>query len=291
MQRPQLLSEGSTFNGMEVSYGIIPILNALSQLTTNRNAPAWDLYLFNVETLIRDRKNNELDINSIARNVLIDINVITEYITSYVKFTQIEGNHEKPILCFYMNRYEDIPKEYLKEKLPKWTDVRWKVRDKIISLLNSFEAAPSSQDIHVLISSQSPKGGWPHKDLIKDLVHYYSGIQFRKTLIISHIPMDFHLYRTFNDFTLLESYTGNFKTVKQFGKKVFGNDIIPFNKYTHLIFGDKWYVKTQVDGKTKKAIMEKAEKEHWSILPDKAILKSLVDMHLPIQSLFITPEI
>ena len=43
---------------------------------------------------------------------------------------------------------------------------------------------------------------------------------------------------------------------------------------------------------TKKLIEQKASSENWNILPDKLILKSLLDAQLPISpSVFVEPEI
>ena len=109
--------------------------------------------------------------------------------------------------------------------------------------------------------------------------------------MVSHVPLDFHVYRSFKEFTLLESYTGAFKTVRDLGKKVFQLDSVPFNKYTHLLLGDKWYLKQLVDNKTKKLINERASKENWSVLPDKAILKSLLDMNISTYTEFVKPDI
>jgi len=109
--------------------------------------------------------------------------------------------------------------------------------------------------------------------------------------LISHVPLDFHLYRVFDEFTLLESYTGAFKTKKDLGKKVFQIDSIPFNKYTHLLLGDKWYLTQLVDNKTKKLIKEKAERESWNVLPDKEILKSLISMNIASYTQFVRPDI
>ena len=274
---------------LENSYGLMPILNAFANLTRSNHLKFWDLYLINIETLIRDRKNNTSDITTIARNILNDCNVLVKYIGEYARLFQRDHTKNKIIICFYMNKYEALPDLYIREKFPKGTEERWKIRDKVAKMID--DGPKSEEGIDVVFSVQSNTKVWPHKEMVKDLIHNFQGVPFMKALMISHIPLDFHLYRTFSDFTILESYTGAFKTQKQFGKKVFGNENLPFNKYTHLLFGDKWYIKPLVEHKTRKLILDKAIKEHWTLLPDKAILKSLVDMHLPLQDLFINPEI
>lgn len=281
--------ENQGMENLENSYGLMPILNALSNLSRTNSYKFWDLYLINIETLIRDRKNNTSDITVIAKNVINDCNVLVKYINEYIRLFNRDITN-KVIICFYANKYENINYLYLKEKFPKGTEDRWKIRDKVIELFNDY-GPKTEENMDVVFSIQDKKNSWPHKELVKDLVHNFSGIPFKKVLMISHVPLDFQLYRTFTDFTILESYTGVFKTAKQFGKKVFGNENLPFNKYTHLLFGDKWYIKPLAEHKVRKLILDKAIKEHWTLIPDKTILKSLVDMHLPIQDLFINPDI
>lgn len=282
--------ENQGMENLENSYGLMPILNAFANLTRTNAYKFWDLYLINIETLIRDRKNSTSDINVIAKNIINDCSVLVKYIGEYARLFNRDRVGNKIIICFYANKYENINYIYLKEKFPKGTEERWKIRDKVIELFSEY-GPKTEEGIDVVFSIQEEKNVWPHKELVKDLVHNFSGVPFKKTLMISHVPLDFQLYRTFNDFTILESYTGVFKTIRQFGKKVFGDENLPFNKYTHLLFGDKWYIKPLVERKVRKLILDKAIKEHWTLLPDKTILKSLVEMHLPIQNLFINSDI
>lgn len=280
------------FNGMEVSYGVAAILNSIADLAYSQKKNYWTLYLVNVETLIRDRKNNEQDVDKIARNVIIDCTVLAQYLAAYVKSMSTPRMKVEATVCFYMNKYENIPTTYIKDKLPKGTEIRWKIRDRVYEIITKEGYISNYDDVTVTFSlSGLKKNTWPHRDFVKDLIRGISGVQFKKTLMISHVPLDFHLYKVFNDFTILESYTGKFKTHKDFGSKVFGDSNIPFNKYTHLLLGDKWYLKSLLDNKTKKSLIERATREHWALLPDRAVLQSLVDMHLPIQDLFIKPEI
>ena len=141
------------------------------------------------------------------------------------------------------------------------------------------------------------KGTWPHIELLKDLHETkinnqpITDLQYRKVLLISHIPLDFDLYTRFAEFTLLESYTGSLKSVKQFGKKVFNNENIPFNKYTHLLFGDKWYLKSPLSRKDKQNILAQAEKEHWFIISLKDMRTKLINILPNLTSWFTTPDI
>lgn len=282
----------SVYEGVQVSFGIAPILNTLSNLSTQSSRPSWTLYLINVETLIRDRKEDTKDPVVAAKAVITDMQVLSQYIAAYNRYTLTSRTKEtQPILCFYFPHYENIPKAYLREKLPSGTEQRWKIRDAIEKIISTQGLPSAYDDTQVFYAVVGTKGPWPHKDLLKDLAKLVEGIQYRKVLMISHVPLDFHLYRQFKEFHILESYTGALKTQKQLGKKVFGDDTLPFNKYLHLLLGDRWYLKSLVKTTTKNEMKKRAIKEHWAIIPDKGVLMSLVSM-IPIPSdLFVKPDL
>lgn len=278
------------YNGIEVSYGIAPILSTLSNLSTRMNRPQWTLYLINVETIIRDRKDQRSNERSVAEDVLRDCSVLAQYISAYSTHTLPPQMKTKPLVCFYLPHYEGIPKIHLRDKLPKGTEDRWEVRDEIEKLLKAEGYQDHYESTRVAYSIVG-NDGWAHKELLKELVGIHSDIRYRKTLMVSHVPLDFHLYRTFNDFNILESYTGTIKNPKLFGKKVFGDEAFPFNKYTHLLLGDKWYLKSLITPAAKKQLKERAIREHWSLMPDKEVLRSLIKANVALPDLYVKPEI
>lgn len=279
------------FNGVEVSFGIAPILSTFSNLSGQFKKPYWNLFLINVETIIRDCKNKGTD-KTIAQDTLTDCTVLAQYIAAYCRLSVPQNLKERPVICFYLPHYENMPKLYLRDKFPKGTEERWQVRDEIEAILAKDGFPTSFEGTQVLFEVVGKKGEWPHRELISDLCHHIDSVRYRKVLMISHVPLDFHLYRIFGkNFSILESYTGAIKVQKQFGKKVFNNDVVPFSKYTHLLYGDKYYLKSLIPIKVKKQITELATKEHWSILPDKSVLQSLIKLNPVKSDLYIKPDI
>lgn len=283
----------NVFNGIEVSYGIAPILGAISDISKKRDRKVWNLYIINIETLIRDRRDNTATVEQIARNVITDCTVLAQYIATYNNMVRSPHTKVNPVICFYIAQYENISKKYLREKFPKGTEERWTIRNRISEIITQEGFIESFEGTDILFTIEDGKKYWCHKGLLQSLGSKYDNIPYRTTLLISHVCSDFHLYRVFKDFTLLESYTGAFKQSKEFGKKVFGDESVPFNKYTHLLLGDKWYIKLQLDNKSRKLLKEHAAKNNWSVLPEKTILEQIVNMHLPnIQpELIIRPDI
>ncbi len=278
-----------------VSYGTATLIEAIKNQFNNPRIIPWSLYLINIETMIRNQKEvGKVDPEDVAISVIIDCETFARYlVTNYQQYGFAHGE-SRSVICFYISKYENIDSKYLKDKLPKGTEERCAVRDSIINTVTKLgfpDLSSDNTDVIFAVNECADKQ-WPHRELVNSLADKYPRISFRNTLLISHVPLDFHLYKVFDNFTVLESYTGSFKHQRDFGNKVFGNSAIPFNKYTHLLLGDKWYLKQQVDDNTKKLIEQKASSENWNILPDKLILKSLLDAQLPISpSVFVEPEI
>lgn len=273
-----------------VSYGIAPILNTLVGLTSRVNKPHWSLYLVNVETIIRDRKEEPKINEAYGQSVIYDMQMLSQYIAAYNRLSSTVRVQKKAVLCFYFPHYDVVPKMYLRDKFPKGTEDRWKIRDIVMNLIQKQPLPAAYENVDVIYTAVGKKT-WPHKELLNDLVKHQQGIRFSDTLMISHVPLDFHLYKQLQNFNILESYTGALKNPKQLGKKVFKEDVFPFNKYLHLLLGDKWYLKALVNGATKNKMKERAKKEHWAIISDKAVLASLINMNPIIQDAYIKPDI
>lgn len=280
--------EHQKFNGVEVSYGIAPILSTLGNLANSSDSPKWTLFLINVETIIRDREQK--DHNITASEVLTDCDVLSQYISAYCRHCGGDDT-DKPIVCFYLPHYENIPKQYLREKFPQGTEIRWGIRNSIEMELKRKGFQPEYDGVEVLFSVPGKISSWPHRDVLQDLTRYKDRIRFRKVLMVSHVPLDFHLCRAFRDFTIMESYTGNLKTLPDFGRKVFQDENVPFNKYTHLLLGDKWYLKSLIPSKSKRELKEVAAKERWNILSDKLVLEKILQHHYCVAETLTHPDI
>lgn len=281
------------FNGVEVSFGIAPILSTLGDVARWSHKPNWTTYLFNVETIIRDRKEKDTTQMQIARGVLTDCTVLAQYVAAYCRHTLPAKMKVRPVVCFYLPHYETIPQQYLREKLPKGTEERWEIRQIVENILQDegFPTRFEETDVKFDIPEYKKGGRWPHKELMNELASDYGGMRYNQTLLISHVPLDFHLYRAVKDLTLVESFTGALKTSRDFGKKVFNEEEIPFNKYTHLLLGDKWYLRSQVRAAEKRKIKEVAKKERWHLLPEKAIAESIVKHKFVDPSIILDPQI
>ena len=97
----------NVFNGIEVSYGIAPILGAISDISKSNDRKAWNLYIINIETLIRDRRDKTATPEQIARNVheVWAFNRLKEGWT----YGEVRNDKKRQTPCLVS--YEQLPEE------------------------------------------------------------------------------------------------------------------------------------------------------------------------------------
>lgn len=72
----------------------------------------------------------------------------------------------------------------------------------------------------------------------------------KKIWLVSHCPIDYFILNQL-DTEIISSHTGNIVTRNDLGKRVFGEEDIPFNKTTYKLFGDKEFVKPLISNRPK----------------------------------------
>jgi len=98
--------------------------------------------------------------------------------------------------------------------------------------------------------------------------------------LISHFPMDYHVtIGTSRKGTLYRSHTGEQVpiTPSDMGRVVFKNEWMPFYPCTHVLFGDKYLIKTCIDRETKKKLDTLAQNNHWAMHTNTYIYAKLKD--------------
>ena len=105
MLQPINPEQPNVFNGIEVSYGIAPILGAISDISRKHTRIAWELYIINIETLIRDRRDNASTPEQTARNVVTDCTVLAQYIATYNNLSRSPTTKFNPVIYFIINNF------------------------------------------------------------------------------------------------------------------------------------------------------------------------------------------
>lgn len=103
-----------------------------------------------------------------------------------------------------------------------------------------------------------------------------------KILMLSHMPLDFHIFQQHPQSAIIESYTGKILKYSPivFGQKVFKLDNVPFTGYTHALLGDGITVSLIKDHKTKKKILELADKKAWKFASREGVNRDILEAGL-----------
>lgn len=276
-------------DGVEIAHGLAPVLNTISNLIKSRRAPKWSLFLVNFETLIRNRMSERDTATPVVDGALSDARIFANYL---IALSEVCQKVIKPIIAFYIPNYKNIPNRYLRLILPAHTEERWEylaqLKDRLVQ-----EWDIKDDNVNVLLVEQDVnKKPWLPKALVQDIDSAGGhAVRYRDTLMFSHMPVDYHLMRRVPHWNLIESYTGNIKKPSEISMKMFGIPNMPFNKYTHVLFGDKYLLRAAAAPKIRKEMKERAAREHWELLTDPAVLKIIQQMRFMPTEFLTAPDV
>ena len=91
---------------------------------------------------------------------------------------------------------------------------------------------------------------------------------FKDMFVVTHIPLDLLNYVRKKDVTLIESHTGELKTIDKWYTKYHplgknNMSVFPFNRILLYVLGDKYYIKPQ-NIKLRRLLYRMALDKHWS---------------------------
>jgi hypothetical protein len=93
--------------------------------------------------------------------------------------------------------------------------------------------------------------------------------------MISHLPIDYHIYKTIPNIQLLESFTGVILSVSDFGQKLIKEVKIPFNTTTHRLFGDSTQLMPLIKGKDRSKLIDVAKEFNWYVKTESEISRDV----------------
>lgn len=252
------------------SFGIDPVLLHLREvLPTKLNKV--NTILISLNTCVRNVVSNDLSEEEILLRVKHEINLILEVI--------IDAIGDKPYyIGFYItNHHADYPADKVRPRTPgkkKYYDTC----DYLWDNFSSIELVASPKELPYVEFFKLDKpgyGGLLYDKLInlsKRLFEYtYTGYLY----LISHNPLDFYLLNKAPNGFLLASHTGELLNYKDLGKKVFGNEYLPFYFSVHIIMGDKNQVKPVIRIGKRKQIRSAAEKGKWQFKNEAQIAQEI----------------
>ena len=188
-----------------------------SRVVEKVDPSTYDLYLFNVSTLLRNLIQSLpwRDMATVPRKDVAD--AFLEEVEFITNFFQTAGLG----VSFYWNSYSYPQRQYKNQIRVPTTDQQHRIH-----ALMEYVLAPVKKQNDVLTFS---------KDISVD--------RAAKTLVMSHVPWDLLSYGNFHRLDLLESHTGRVKSRKDWNSKYFpikdkDFTFLPFMEYLLTVFGD-----------------------------------------------------
>lgn len=273
-----------------VSYGLAPILNKIVDIMPTRDRYLWDVYLINMETMLRNVLNDDRFTGDPVASTINECRLLAQYWQGFMTGAKLP---RKPVMVFYLPDYKNLPTQYIRPKLPAGTVDRWEVMSKLKEQwTTSWNISYDDLDVVQCEVTNTPTG-WVPISVVHDVDEFLATSKLKHMTLVmtSHVAVDFHIYKYCKRFTLLESHTGGMRKPSDLGKKVFGHAEVPFNKYTHVVFGDKTLLRPQFGPKARKEVVERAKNETWLRLSETAVLSALDKMHLVNTRILTSPKV
>lgn len=258
---------------VQSSFGLTPILNQLVSWSTTRNKPVWDTYVVNMLTMVRNNQQKGKSISKLTTDTINDIELLISYVERYVELDRLGVS--EPKLVLYIPFYA-IPQSYAKKIAPSILE-QATVLDRIKHILKPKVYKQGELEVHVCWCGSVKV--IPHIELVEYLHRIDTNCKFKRTVLITHIPLDLHISKRIVELKLFESFTGKVKPSGEFNVKVFGNTNIPFSKYIYLLFGDGVLLKRNVSKREHDQIVELAVKNKWKYRPEILIEKDILNLN------------
>jgi hypothetical protein len=262
------------------SIGANRILLFFREQARKPNRPLFNVYFINVFTIARNvwGSSNTLDMKIDEMMQLIDVDV--EFLCTYIEAYHAHAlSDSKPVIIFYVPRYDNIPIEARRTHTGNTLKLEILYKAMLIKYGDLIKDISITEDS---IRYLAPVGyhTLPHRELWSYVESKaFGNIGYSpEVLILTHCLIDLHLYRKIRSMTLMESYTGAIKMYKDFGSKLIDPDIvkIPFNTYTHRLFGDPINLEPLVRNKQKKEAIELAIARKWVNKTDSEIYSDII---------------
>ena len=268
------------------SVGATAIIDALHILAKDYRSPTWDIFLINTATLIRNNLNKELTNQQVVKGTFEDMDNIVHAFKDYL-FSRPRPP-VNPKIIIYLPDYSALPLIHRRPLNATSTRIlaiqdemtRKYVKDKLTPEVVNF------QGIDCVTMCAGNNRIFPHRVLYQYIKDEHSkstmkslarvlGFDQTRVGILSHCAIDLHLSFLVKVFNLMESYTGNIKELSQFGEKIFKLPFIPFNRATHLLFGDSTHIKPIAVRKNKQLILDIAKKNKWFAKTEESIISDV----------------
>jgi hypothetical protein len=265
------IDTGELSNGKTVSHGTAAIFEKLYKLSSDRKRPTFEYFLINIATLIRNIISSfkTVEPRLVFRYLQLEIEMYNLYISQY----SIPDTNNSLVIntVFYYPSYANIHEQYIK----KPTKSEKQVNDLLKAL---YKYQSTTRELYDNIYTNVVTVGkhkLPHIELNHHLNTLDMNANYKRFCMVSHVPLDYHFSSYSPKFWLLRSHTGDIVTRDVFGEIVFKYKV-PFNKYTHLIYGDGKYIRSVLSTEQKRKLESIALRDKWKYKTESSIMTYII---------------
>jgi hypothetical protein len=275
----------------EYSMGTAPILETLKNIYS-QESPEYDTILLNLGTILRNCSSNKnvaeakKEDRMLGRRTKTPAHIlIKESRDEILRFSEdvcsiLDGNQNvmfPHVIVYFVNYRKCIPEHLYRP----FTESEREIALAEASLRGIVHGARKDGQVSRVTFIEYPIDSktCPHRLLSKEISTIKNS---HNVIMISNHRIDYHVHKACNKFMLIDSFTGNQLTAKDLPKKVFGNEVVPFNTMLHAILGDKDDIKCSLKGKEKTQLIEYAEKDRWLAHSEDHIRTSLRKLRIQV---------
>lgn len=265
-------------NNSPYSYGTFAAMHSLDELIRTPEAIGGssgkrvlpfsvDTVLININTLIRNLVNDTSKKVSDYKSAVHEefVNIIDEIKLS---FESLELPPPAPLIVFYsMDHRSHIPAEYLRP-LNQATTATDTVIKRISKSITNKDQMYGQLKIKLFASFNTP----PLRTLKNFVIDSRNS---RRVVMISHEPIDYHVSPSCQSFRIIQSHNGFVLWPKEFSKKVFKLETVPYIEEIHTLIGDTVSLLPSINRTDKSLLKDISVKENWGMRTRDYVLDSL----------------
>lgn len=253
------------------SLGTGEIIRSIEKYKLSMKRPIWDSVLINFATVVRNNVEKGKPARAVEDDSFKDAVGLVDAFQQYWETTKEQS--DVPQLVFYVHDYQ-IPSIYARKISP--TN---KLVEEYTAGVGDRISGKSEEENYngISVLNIKSKGPTPVPNLMRECSLHQQRLKSKRSgysrryLLISHIPIDFHIMEIYRNVHLLESYTGNLKVLGDIGTKLFKTPAVPFNTVTHVTFGDSVHIDAVAKRANKKKLFQQAQEQRWKLLSETQI--------------------
>ncbi len=239
------------------SFGTTPAIDKLLDVVNMNKSKNGNVFLINLSTLVRNRWKKDLKLQKVVDLVKQDVSGLSSEISETCKL--VDNRHQHFIILYTMAYSRMVPDDYLHNRN---TEQRAKIQDATVMLIKQLPSVVKI-DGNCTCEILHDNGKKPSFKVLSSKIKSVGGNQ--TAFIISHIPLDYHIFDVNICGYVIKSFTGDVVDglKSTLGEMVFKEAIVPFYPATHILLGDKELIKGCLDRKERKRFLELCEQNGW----------------------------